>query len=132
MMKRRKNKVMRLLIRWVVIALSLWVAVLIVPGLNHEGSIWTLFLVAAIFGLINAILRPIVLVLSCPLVMLTLGLFVLVVNWAMLSLTIWISSDVFNLGFTSDGFWATFFGAIVISIVSGVLNIFLKDNDEKG
>jgi putative membrane protein len=122
---------MRLLIRWVVIAVSLWVAVLIVPGLNHEGSIWTLFLAAAIFGLINAILRPIVLLLSCPLVVLTLGLFVLIVNWAMLSLTIWISSDVFNLGFTSDSFWATFFGAIVISVVSGILNIFLKDNNEK-
>lgn len=120
---------MKLLIRWVAIAVSLWVAILIVPGLNHEGSIWTLFLVAAIFGLINAILRPVVLFLSCPLVMLTLGLFVLIVNWAMLSLTIWISSDVFNLGFTSDSFWATFFGAIVISIVSAILNIFLKDDD---
>ena len=63
---------------------------------------------------------------------LTLGLFVLIVNWAMLSLTIWISSEVFNLGFTSDGFWSTFFGAIVISIVSGVLNIFLRDDKEDG
>lgn len=123
---------MRLLIRWVVIAVSLWVAVLLVPGLTKDGNIWTWFLVAAIFGLVNAIIRPIVLVLSCPLVVLTLGLFVLIVNWAMLSLTIWISSDVFNLGFTSDGFWSTFFGAIVISIVSGVLNIFLRDDKEEG
>ena len=122
---------MRLLIRWVVIAIALWVAVLIVPGLSKDGNISTWFIVAAIFGLVNAIIRPFVLLLSCPLVVLTLGLFVLVVNWAMLSLTIWISSDVFNLGFTSDGFWPTFWGAIVISIVSGILNIFLKDNNEK-
>ena len=122
---------MRLLIRWVVIAIALWVSVLIVPGLSKDGNIWTWFIVAAIFGLVNAIIRPFVLLLSCPLVVLTLGLFVLVVNWAMLSLTIWISSDVFALGFTSDGFWPTFWGAIVISIVSGILNIFLKDNNEK-
>ncbi|MCB8983210.1 MAG: phage holin family protein [Ardenticatenaceae bacterium] len=121
---------MRLFIRWIIIAISLWVAVLLVPGLSKDGNIWTWLLVAAIFGLVNAIIRPIVLLLSCPLVVLTLGLFVLIVNWAMLSLTIWISSSVFNLGFTSDGFWATFFGAIVISIVSGVLNIFLRDDKE--
>ena len=121
---------MRLLIRWIAIAFSLWVAVLLVPGFNHEGEVWSFFVVAAIFGLINAILRPIVLFFSCPLVVLTLGLFVLVVNWAMLSLTLWISSSVFNLGFSSDGFWSTFFAAIVISIVSGILNIFLKDKDD--
>jgi putative membrane protein len=121
---------MRLLIRWIAIAFSLWVAVLLVPGFNHEGEVWSFFVVAAIFGLINAILRPIVLFFSCPLVVLTLGLFVLVVNWAMLSLTLWISSSVFNLGFSSDSFWSTFFAAIVISIVSGILNIFLKDKDD--
>jgi len=122
----------RLLIRWVVIAFSLWVAVLLVPGLEKDGNLLTWFWVAAIFGLVNAIIRPIVLLLSCPLVVLTLGLFVLIVNWIMLALTIWISSDVFDLGFTSTGFWATFFGAIVISIVSALLSIFLKDNNEKG
>ena len=123
---------MRLLIRWIIVAFSLWVAVQLVPGLEKDGNLWTWFLVAAIFGLVNAVIRPFVLLLSCPLVVLTLGLFVLIVNWAMLSLTIWLSSSVFNLGFTSDGFWATFFGAIVISIVSGLLSIFLKDSNEKG
>jgi putative membrane protein len=120
----------KLLIRWVVAAISLWMAILIVPGLNYEGGGLELFIIAAIFGLINAIIRPIVLFLSCPLVVLTLGLFILIVNWAMLSLTIWISSDVLNLGFTSEGFWATFFGAIVISIISAILNIFVKDDRE--
>lgn len=122
---------MRLLIRWVIVAISLWVAVILVPGLEKDGNLWTWFAVAAVFGLVNAIIRPIVLVLSCPLVVLTLGLFVLIVNTIMLSLTIWISTSWFNLGFTSTGFWATFFGALVISIVSGVLSIFLKDSNEK-
>ncbi|MBK8987750.1 MAG: phage holin family protein [Chloroflexi bacterium] len=122
---------MRLLIRWIIVAFSLWVAVQLVPGLEKDGNLGTWFMVAAIFGLVNAVIRPFVLLLSCPLVVLTLGLFVLIVNWAMLSLTIWLSSSL-GLGFTSDGFWATFFGAIIISIVSGLLSIFLKDSNEKG
>jgi putative membrane protein len=119
----------KLLVRWVVIAVSLWVAVLIVPGLHYEGSGVELFIIAAIFGLVNAVIRPIVLLLSCPLVVLTFGLFILVVNTLMLSLTIWLSS-LFNFGITSEGFWATFLGAVVISIVSGILNLFLKDRDD--
>ncbi|MFO7683173.1 MAG: phage holin family protein [Chloroflexota bacterium] len=121
---------MRLLLRWLVDALGLGVAVWLVPGFNHEGEIWTFLVVAAIFGLINAVLRPIVLFFSCPLVVLTLGLFILVVNWAMLSLTLWISGSIFNLGFTSDSFWTTFVAAIVISLVTGILNLFLKDKDD--
>jgi putative membrane protein len=122
---------MRLLIRWVAIAFSLWLAILIVPGLNYEGSGLELFVIAAIFGLANAIVRPIVMFLSCPLVVITFGLFILVINTFMLWFTIWISSTIFNLGFTSENCWAIFFGAIVISIISGILNIFLKDNDDE-
>lgn len=121
---------MRLLIRWAIVAFAFWVAVMLVPGLEKDGNIWTWFLLAAVFGLVNAFIRPIVMVLSCPLVVLTLGLFVLIINTIMLSLTIWFSSSL-GLGITSDGFWSTFFGAIVISVVSGVLSIFLKDNNEK-
>ena len=120
----------KLLVRWVVIALSLWAAILIVPGLNYEGSGLELFVIAAIFGLVNAIIRPIVMFLSCPLVVLTFGLFILIINTLMLSLTIWLSS-LFNLGFTSESFWTTFFGAIIISIISGILNLFLKDKDDE-
>jgi len=119
----------KLLVRWVVIAISLWLAILIVPGLHYEGTGLELFVIAAIFGLVNAIIRPIVLFLSCPLVVLTFGLFILIINTLMLSLTIWLSS-IFNLGFTSESFWATFLGAVVISIVSGILNLFLKDKDD--
>ena len=119
----------RLFVRLLANALALWVAVLIIPGLSHEGSGLALLGVALIFGLVNALVRPIILFLTCPLVVLTLGLFVLVVNTIMLSLTIWLSES-FNLGFTSDGFGWTFLGALVVSVVSGVLTAVLKDDGE--
>ena len=119
----------RLIIRLLANALALWVAVLIVPGLSHEGSGLALLGVAFIFGLVNALVRPIILFLTCPLVILTLGLFVLVVNTIMLSLTIALS-DALGLGFFSEGFGWTFLGALVVSVVSGVLTAVLKDDDE--
>jgi putative membrane protein len=122
---------MSFIVRILVNAVALWVAVLVVPGLDHTGSIWSLLAVALIFGLVNALVRPIVLLLTCPLVVLTLGLFVIVVNALMLSLTIWLSG-LFNLGFTSDGFfWATILGALVISVVSWFANLFIKDPGER-
>ncbi len=120
-----------LLIRLVINAAALWAAIELVPGLGYEGDVVTLFIIAVIFGVVNALVRPLLIMLSCPLIVLTLGLFVLIVNTALLSLTIWISSEVFNLGVSSTGFWATFFGALVISIVSGLLSLLLKDNNEQ-
>lgn len=121
---------MRLLIRWAVNAIALWAAIYIVPGLSHDGTTTSLIIIALIFGLVNALVRPILLLLTCPLIILTLGFFILVVNTLMLSITGWVS-DLFGLGYSSSGFWATFFGAVVISIVSGVLNVMLKDDNEK-
>ncbi len=116
----------KLLIRLVVNAIALWVAVQIVPGLTYEGGPVALIVIALIFGVINALVRPILLLLTCPLVMLTLGLFILVVNTAMLWLTIQIAG---SLGLSADGFLAIFLGSVIISIVSAVLNIFVKDDD---
>lgn len=118
-----------LLLRWLVNAIALWVAVKLLPGLHHDGTTISLIAVALIFGLVNALVRPLLLLLTCPLVLLTLGLFVLIVNTLMLSLTIALSNSL-GLGITSDSFVATFLGSIVISLVSGVLNIFLKDDRE--
>lgn len=119
-----------LLIRLVINAIALWVAVRLVPGLNFEGSWLTLLFIALIFGVVNAVVRPIILVLTCPLIVLTLGLFVLIVNTIMLSLTVWLAGPgVLNLGLTSTGFWTTFFGALIISIISGLLNLFVKEDD---
>jgi len=122
----------RLLIRWAINALALWIAVQIVPGLNYvaESSV-SLLVIALIFGLVNALVRPILVLLTCPLILLTLGLFILVINAIMLSLTVWLSG-IFDLGLTSDSFLATLLGALVISIVSGVINLLVKEEGEAG
>ena len=118
-------------IRLLINAFVLWLTFQIVPGLSAEtATIWTWLIVAIIFGVVNALIRPIVLFLSCPLVILTLGLFVLVVNTIMLSLTIWLSS-LLNLGLSSDGFWSTFIGAIVISVVSWLVSLILPDDRDQ-
>ena len=119
----------RFLIRLTVNAVAIWAAVQLVPGLNYEGSNVSLLIVAFVFGVVNALVRPLLLLLTCPLIILTLGLFVLVVNTIMLSLTVWLSG-IWDLGLTSTGFWATFLGAIVVSIVSSLINLFIKDDNE--
>jgi putative membrane protein len=104
------------------IAATAW----LMPGVTiyGDGMNWfiNLFIVSAVFGLANAIVRPIVTLLTCPLVMLTLGLFVLVINAMMLSLTNWLLPNIL----TVDGFWTTFFASLIISIISGVLNMFVN------
>lgn len=120
----------RFLIRLVVNAVAIWAAVQLVPGLNYVGSPTSLLIVALVFGVVNALVRPLLLLLTCPFIILTLGLFVLVVNTIMLSLTVWLSS-IWDLGLTSTGFWATFLGALVISIVSSVINLLIKDDNEE-
>jgi putative membrane protein len=104
------------LVKTVIGAAALWVAVQIVPGLDFEGSVLALLLVSLILGVINAVVRPILTVLSLPLVLLTLGLFLLVVNAIALAIVIWLSGA-FDLGLTSDGFGSTFLGALVVSLV---------------
>ena len=122
---------MKLLIRLLINAFALWVAIALIPGFNFEGSNVSLLLIALLFGLVNALVRPIIVLLTCPLVLLTLGLFILVINTIMLNLTVWLSGPrVFDLGLTSSGFWTTFLAAIIISIVSGVMSTILKDDHE--
>lgn len=121
----------RILIRWAVNAIALWVAVQIVPGLDHVGeSGLSLLLIALIFGLVNALVRPIIVLLTCPLIVLTMGLFILIVNAVMLSITAWLS-NMFGLGLVVEGFWPTFWGALVISIVSSVISLLVKDEREE-
>ncbi len=119
----------RFLIRLIVNAIALWVAIKIVPGIVYDGTNLSLLIIALIFGVVNALVRPLLVILTCPLIVLTLGLFLLVVNGLMLSLTAWISG-IFNLGLYIDGFWATLLGAVVVSIVSGIINTILKDTRE--
>ena len=103
-------------------AAALWVAVQIVPGLGFSGDLWKLLLVAVIFGLINAFIRPILLIFTLPITIMTLGLFLLVINALLLILTGVISTEL-NLGFTVEDFWAALLGSIVISIVGTILSL---------
>jgi putative membrane protein len=119
------------LIKVLAAALALWVATLIVPGVELEGSTFTdrlgtLLIVAIIFGVVNAIAKPIAALFSLPLIVLTLGLFLLVLNALMLLLTDWLAG-LLDLPFDVDGFWAAFWGAIVISIVTFVVGLFVGD-----
>jgi len=116
---------MRFLIRFVTSAAALWVATRIVPGVTYEGG-WLPFLgVSLIFAVINATLRPLIKLLTCPLILLTLGLFALVVNGLMLWLTSSVAGSL-DLGFHVTGFWAAFFGGLVVSIVSTLVSIALR------
>ena len=120
----------RLLLRWAVNAIALWAAIELVPGIQHDGTGASLLFIALIFGLVNALVRPLLMLLTCPLIVLTMGLFILVINTIMLALTEWLSG-VFNLGLTIDGLWPTFLGALVISVVSAVINLLVKDAHEE-
>lgn len=109
-------------------AASLWVAVWIVDGFEFSGEWWQFLIVAAIMGLANAVVKPILRLFSLPLILLTLGLFLLVVNAIVLSLVVWLSG-VFDLGLTSDGFfWETFLASIVVAIVGWVIGAILPDD----
>ncbi|MEV1291121.1 phage holin family protein [Pseudonocardia sp. NPDC049635] len=118
-------------IRTVVVAASLWVATVLVSGIDLAtgttgARIGTLLGVALLFGVVNAVVKPIVATIGCPLYILTLGLFGLVVNALMFMLTGWLSG-VLNLPFVVDGFWAAFWGAIIVSIVSFFLHLVIPD-----
>src|SRR5262252_1644008 len=120
---------MRFVVRWLINAAALWVAVKIVPGITYNSADWGPFLgVALIFGLVNAFIRPIVKLLSLPLILLTLGLFALVVNGLMLLLTSSLSGAL-GLHFHVDGCVTAILGAIVVSIVSALLSTFLAEAD---
>jgi putative membrane protein len=120
---------MRLLLRIVVTAIALAVTVWLVPGIRIEGtnSVLAVVVTAIIFGVVNAFVRPILTLLSCGLVVLTLGLFLLVINALMLALASWIAVNWFGIGFYIDNFWWALLGSIVISIVSFVLSMLLPD-----
>ena len=120
----------KLLLRWLINGVALYVAAELVPGIHADGGWQVLLFMALIFGLVNALVRPILKFLTCPLIMLTLGLFTLVVNALMLMLASWLGRQL-GLGFYVAGFWpADFLGALVISVVSFVLTMLIGDDDK--
>jgi putative membrane protein len=117
---------MRFLLRLVITAFALWLAVRFVPGIGWSGGPLGLLGVAVVFGLLNALVRPILAALSCPLVILTLGLFLIVLNGFMLLLTAWVSGEL-GLGFTVDGIVPAIVGAFVVALTSAILNLFVAE-----
>jgi len=125
-----KGDIMKILIRWAIIAFSLFVAAWIVPGIEVDGNGWVAYaLMAVILALANAFVRPILKVLTCPLIFVTLGLFTLVINGLTLWLSSWIAVNWLNVGFHVRDFWAALLGALIVSIVSVVLSSVLRDRD---
>jgi putative membrane protein len=119
---------MRFLLRLLATAAALWIATRVVPGVTHAGTWTSLLLVAVVFGLLNAIVRPILKLLTCPLILLTLGLFTFVINALMLWLTSAVSESL-GLGFHVTGFVPAFLGALVVTVVSVLVSMILRDPD---
>ena len=122
---------MKLLVRWVIAALALFVAAWLVPGIAVDGNGWVVYAVmAVILGLVNAIVRPLLKFLTFPLILLTLGLFVLVINALTLLLASSIAVNWFNVGFYVDGFWPAFLGGLIVSIVTVILSALVREDDK--
>ena len=119
---------MHVLLRLLINAAALWVATRLVSGITYTGDGVSLFGVALVFGVLNVLIKPILLVLSFPFVIFTLGLFTLVINAVMLLLTA-AASDVLGLGFSVDGFVPALKGALVVTLVSFALSLFVSDGD---
>ncbi|MGC5010812.1 phage holin family protein [Streptosporangium sp. DT93] len=122
---------MKIIIKILAVAAALWAATQLVDGITVSAStpaeeIGTLLAVALVFGIVNAVLKPIIKLLGCAFYILTLGLFALVVNAALLLLTSWIAEEL-KLSFHVAGFWPAFWGAIIIGVISWLLDLVLGD-----
>ena len=122
---------MRWLVRLAINALALYAATRFVPGISYQGEWFHIFLVALMFGVLNTIVRPILKLFSIPLLIVTIGLFIFVINALMLWLT-GALSEALGLGFRVEGFVAAFLGALVVGFVSFVLSLFVPDPEGRG
>ncbi|MDH3944810.1 MAG: phage holin family protein [Anaerolineae bacterium] len=121
----------KFILRWIINAAALFAAISLLPGLQLlNGSPLSYIWIALIFGLLNASVRPLLKLLTCPLIFLTLGLFTLVVNTAMFYITREVGG-LFGLELHIAGFWSAFFGALIVSLVSVVLTFMLRDELKK-
>ena len=119
----------RLILRWGINAVALYAAVGTgwIPGIDSQNtSIPAILALAVVFGVVNALIRPLLKVLTCPLILLTLGLFTLVINTGLFWLTGWIG-QYFDIGFTVAGFWPAFWGGLVMGVVSALLTLLVRD-----
>jgi putative membrane protein len=126
-----KDRTMKFLVRVLITAVALFLATVIVPGIElRAGStlskVATLIVVALIFGVVNAVLKPVVKTIGCLFYLLTLGLIAFVVNALLLWLTSWVAGKL-SLPFHITGFWPAFWGAIIVGVVGWLLNVLLDD-----
>ena len=120
---------MRLLVRFACNAVALFVAAWALSGVTYGDEWWSLLIAAAVFTVVNMWLKPIVTLLSLPFIILTLGLFTLVVNALMLQITSWLAGAL-NLDFHVDSFfWDAILGALIITVVASILNAIVPDPD---
>ena len=119
---------MSILVRLIVNAAALWVATQLVPGVTYTGGGLPFFGVALVFGVVNTFVRPVAKLLTFPLIIVTLGIFIFVINGLMLWLTSRLSAAL-GLGFHVAGFWPAFWGAVVVTIVSTLLSLIVRDGD---
>jgi putative membrane protein len=123
-----------IILRVIVNAIALWAAVLLVDGIEVSAdttvsTIATYLGIGALFGIVNAVIKPIVKTVGCIFYYVTLGLVALVVNALLLWLTAWLAG-VLGIPFEIDGFWAAFWGAIIVAIVSWLLSLFVGKDDD--
>ncbi|HKV73952.1 MAG TPA: phage holin family protein [Gemmatimonadales bacterium] len=119
-----------LFVRWLINTLAIYLAIRLIPGIHFDGGAGALLTVAAIFGLVNSFLRPILTVLTCPLVLLTLGFFTLVINALLLLVTASLSKTL-GLGLSVEGFWPAFWAGILIGVVSTVISLLVGEGQVK-
>jgi len=110
-----------LILRVMINALSIAAAIRLVDGITFTGEWWKMIIIGAVFGIVNSLLKPIMMIFTFPLIVLTLGIFTLVVNALMLIITAGLSGPL-HLGLKIDGFWPAFWGALIVSIVSMLLS----------
>ena len=115
---------MHTLLRLLINAAALWAATRLVPGIAFSGDWRLLLVVALVFGVLNAVVRPVLMLLTLPFLLLTLGLFTFILNAFMLWMTSSVS-EALGLGFHVAGFWAAFLGALVVTVVSFGLSVVL-------
>ncbi len=118
----------KFVLRWVINAVALYLAVLILPGIDLRSDLVSILWLALIFGLVNALFSPLIQILTCPLIILTLGLFTLVINTFLFWLTSVIGQSFgFGLTISDPVWWNAFLGGLVVSLVSVVMTLILKD-----
>ena len=122
---------MHLVIRFIVNAIALYCIAKYVPGFNHNASIGTVLIAAVVFGLVNAIIGPILRFVSFPITFVTLGLFSIVINYFLFAMTVWWTPGFHNTG-EINGWLANFYGAAIMTIVSTVMHGVTRQEQQKG